>query len=86
MTKTSMTDFQLIPGVGENMEQHLLNLGYRQINDLKGEDPELMYQRDQKLHGGVLDRCVLYVYRLAVYYADNETHDPEKLKWWNWQD
>jgi len=33
-----------------------------------------------------VDRCVLYVYRLAVYFAENETHEPEKLKWWNWKD
>ncbi|HBE04968.1 MAG TPA: hypothetical protein DCY85_00570 [Firmicutes bacterium] len=30
--------------------------------------------------------CVLYVYSCAVYYASNERHDQEKLKWWNWKD
>ena len=38
------------------------------------------------LHGQQLDRCVLYVYRLAVYYAEHETHEPEKLNWWYWKD
>jgi hypothetical protein len=33
-----------------------------------------------------VDRCVLYVFRCAVYYANNKTHDPELLKWWNWKD
>ena len=32
------------------------------------------------------DRCALYVWRLAVYYAEHETHEPEKLKWWYWKD
>lgn len=32
------------------------------------------------------DRCVLYVFRCAVYYAEQEQHDPEKLKWWYWKD
>ena len=32
------------------------------------------------------DRCALYVWRAAVYYADHETRDPEKLKWWYWKD
>ncbi|WP_394701143.1 helix-hairpin-helix domain-containing protein [uncultured Methanolobus sp.] len=33
-----------------------------------------------------LDRCMLYVFREAVYFASNEEHDPELLKWWNWKD
>ncbi|WP_334307362.1 hypothetical protein [Anaerotignum lactatifermentans] len=28
----------------------------------------------------------MYVWRLAVYYAENEEKDPEKLKWWYWKD
>jgi hypothetical protein len=27
---------------------------------------------------------VLYVFRSAVYFASNERHDPELLKWWSW--
>ncbi len=33
-----------------------------------------------------LDRCVLYVFRCANYYAAHKRHDPELLKWWNWKD
>ena len=32
------------------------------------------------------DRCVLYAFRCAVYYASHTTHDPNLLKWWNWKD
>lgn len=32
------------------------------------------------------DRCALYVRRLAVYCAEHESWDPEKLKWWYWKD
>ena len=81
-----MTDLLKIPGVGANMKEHLLNLGIQCVEDLKGQDAQALYDRDCLLHGGSLDRCVLYVYRLAVYYAENEVHDPEKLKWWNWKD
>ncbi|NQU25233.1 MAG: pathogenicity locus, partial [Candidatus Nealsonbacteria bacterium] len=28
----------------------------------------------------------LYVFRCAVYFASNATHDAELLKWWNWKD
>ncbi|MEJ2052157.1 MAG: helix-hairpin-helix domain-containing protein, partial [Calditrichota bacterium] len=36
--------------------------------------------------GYKVDRCMLYVFRTAVYYVSNTGHDPEKLKWWNWKD
>jgi len=28
---------------------------------------------------------LLYVFRCAVYFAENKNPDPEKLKWWNWK-
>lgn len=80
------SDLQTIPGVGPNMERHLLELGYSTVNSLKGADPEVMYRRECRQRGEQLDRCVLYVYRLAVYFAENTEHEPEKLKWWNWKD
>lgn len=80
------SDLQTIPGVGPNMEKHLLELGYSTVDSLKGADPEEMYVRECRQKGEQLDRCVLYVYRLAVYFAENTEHKPEKLKWWNWKD
>ena len=84
--KMSASDLQKIPGVGANMEKHLQNIGIRCIADLKGKDPEELYQKDCLQKGFQEDRCALYVYRCAVYYAENESHDPEKLKWWYWKD
>ena len=86
MNKKAKTGLQQIPGIGKNMAQHLTDLGYTDIASLKSQDPEDMYLRDCLQKGVQVDRCVLYVYRLAVYYAENERHDPEKLKWWNWKD
>ena len=80
------SDLQTIPGVGPNMEKHFLELGYSTVDSLKGADPEEMYVRECRQKGKQLDRCVLYVYRLAVYFAENTEHEPEKLKWWNWKD
>lgn len=79
-------ELRQIPGVGKTIEQDLIRLGYPTIASLKGQDPELIYQKDCVMRGVKLDRCLLYVYRLAVYYADNLQHDPEKLKWWYWKD
>jgi hypothetical protein len=38
-----------------------------------------------KTKGKHIDRCVLYTFRCAVYYASNRNHTPSKLKWWNWK-
>lgn len=78
-------DLQSIPGVGEDMEQHLMQLGIRCVADLKGKDPEVLYEQECERTGTKIDRCVLYVYRLAVYFAEHETREPEKLKWWYWK-
>lgn len=86
MPRKAKSDLQQIPGIGKVMEQRLHDLGYTEIASLRGQDPEEMYLRDCLQKGLQPDRCVLYVFRLAVYYAENERHDPEKLKWWNWKD
>ena len=80
--KTPLTS---IPGVGPNIEKHLKRLGCYSVEDLVGKNPEELYARDCKLEGCALDRCLLYVYRQAVYFAEGG-RDPEKLKWWNWRD
>jgi len=81
-----MSDLMKIPGIGKNMEQHLIDIGIKSISDLKGKNPEELFEKSCVKSGEKIDRCVLYVYRLAVYYAENEVHDKEKLKWWNWKD
>ena len=77
---------QSIPGVGPSIEKDLRGLGINQVEDLKAEDPENLYRRLCEITGVRQDPCVLYVFRCAVYFAKNERHDPELLKWWNWKD
>ena len=79
-------NLQSIPGVGKSLSQDLVDLGYSRVDELKTEDPEMMYQNLIALRGYHIDRCVLYVFRCAVYFASHETHDKELLKWWNWKD
>jgi hypothetical protein len=74
-----------IPGVGPKLARALRDLGFRWVDDLQGQDPEKLYGRLMALRGCRIDRCVLYVFRCAVYYAE-EGRDPQKLKWWNWKD
>lgn len=84
--QAALRDFQRIPGIGPSMADDLLRLGYRSVAELRGEEPEAMYQRLCELSGAHVDRCVLYVFRCAVYFASTERHDPDLLKWWNWSD
>ena len=81
-----MSDLKNIPGVGKSIEQDLINIGIEKINDLKGKDPEELYHKSCLFKGFKEDRCLLYVFRLAVYYAENENRETEKLKWWYWKD
>ena len=80
-----LKEFRTIPGVGKSIAEDLWNLGFRSVAELKNENPEKMYLDFCDLVGQHVDRCLLYVFRCAVYYASNKTHDPEKLKWWNWK-
>jgi pathogenicity locus Cdd1 protein len=87
MKKTGATDDLLrIPGVGKSIAQDLHDLGIMRVADLRQADPEALYDNLCALRGAHIDRCVLYTFRCAVYFASDETHDPELLKWWNWKD
>ena len=82
----SNSDLQRIPGVGPSIEEDLRFLGYRTVADLAKANAEEMYDRLCDKMGCHIDRCVLYVFREAVYFAGRKKHDPELLKWWNWSD
>lgn len=81
-----LKEFRKIPGVGVAVSEDLLNLGYRSLDDLKGENPEAMYENLCKYQGCRVDRCMQYVFRCAVYFVSVEHHEPELLKWHNWKD
>ena len=88
MTPTGVPqdDLQTIPGVGPKLATGLRDLGYRSVADLAEADPEAMYQHLMDLRGHHVDRCVLYVFRCATYFARETEPDRELLKWWNWKD
>ena len=75
-----------IPGIGLSLAEDLQDIGINRTSDLKGKDPEKLYLKLEKLRDVHQDRCVLYTFRCAVYFANTKNHDPEKLKWWNWKD
>lgn len=84
--KAAKSELQQIPGVGPSIAADLQGIGITRIDDLKGKSAQALYDRVCATTGQIHDRCLLYVFRCAVYYASNARHDPEKLKWWNWKD
>jgi hypothetical protein len=75
-----------IPYVGPSIASDFCKIGISKVSDLRGKNPEEIYFNICATQGCQVDRCVLYICRSAVYYAENKTPDPEKLKWWNWTD
>ena len=84
--QSAIKDLRVVPGVGNKIAEGLWNLGIRSVQDLNGKDPQDLYESLISLKGRHVDRCVLYVFRCAVYYASTEARDPDLLKWWKWKD
>ncbi len=82
----AMRDLRRIPGVGVSVAADLWGLGIRSVGELRGRDPQRLYDELCERTGVKVDRCMLYTFRCAVYFAEQKEHDPELLKWWNWKD
>lgn len=80
------TDLTVIPYVGKRIKESMMNIGITCVEDLIGKDPEELYEKDCLKKGFQEDRCALYLFRMAVYYAENTEWEEEKLKWWYWKD
>ncbi|MBI5637131.1 MAG: DUF4332 domain-containing protein [Nitrospinae bacterium] len=85
MRGRATSPLQEIPGIGPSIAVYLEGAGIRTVADLKGRDPEAIYEAICRAQGQQIDRCLLYVCRCAVYYAEGG-RAPTKLKWWNWKD
>ncbi|MFC1510292.1 DUF4332 domain-containing protein [Candidatus Omnitrophota bacterium] len=75
-----------IPGVGGKISLYFIDIGIKSIADLRKKNPETLYRKMCKIHGYEVDRCMLYVFHCAVYFAKTKNPNPEKLKWWYWKD
>jgi hypothetical protein len=86
--KQSIKALTIIPGVGKSIANDLWRIGIHEVSDLAGKDPEVLYDLSNKFAGTVQDRCLLYVFRCAVYFAETpeDEQEKERLQWWNWKD
>lgn len=84
--KEATKELMTIPGVGKSIAQDLIDLDIHHVADLQRKNPETLYEQLCDLRGTHIDRCMLYVFRCAVYFAREKNHDPKKLLWWNWKD
>jgi len=82
----ALKNLQRIPGVGPSIADDLYGLGITAVQDLRDRDPEALFAELCVQVGQPVDRCVLYVFRCAIYFAACPDPAPEKLKWWNWKD
>lgn len=83
----AIKQLQIIPGVGKSIARDLAGIGINRVEDLIGKVPEDLFDQSNRIAGVIQDRCLLYVFRCAVYFAETpaEERDKEKLKWWNWK-
>lgn len=84
--ETVASRLQRVPGVGPSIAADLEALGIGRVHDLEGRDPNQLYETLCSQRGERIDRCVLYVFRCAVYFAETGRPDRELLKWWHWKD
>jgi len=55
-----LQNLKRIPGVGDSVAQDLFDLGYRSVEELKGQDPQAMYRSLCRHRQSQIDRCMLY--------------------------
>ena len=79
-------EFQKIPGVGKSIAQDFIDLEIKSISDLKNKNPDKLYKQLCELKGTKVCRCMLYVFRCAIYFASEKNHDAKLLNWWAWKD
>ncbi len=88
MLTQQIKELTLIPGVGKSIALDLLHIGITRIDDLKGKNAYELFDQSNEYAGCVQDKCLLYVFKCAIYFAETpeKKRDNEKLKWWNWKD
>ncbi len=54
------SELEQIPGVGKAIAEDLNHLGIHQVQELRNQDPEILYRQLCDYEGKPVDRCMLY--------------------------
>ncbi len=74
-----------IPRIQVADVRDLLDLGFQEVEELKGRAPQALFEDLQKKKPNTpQDR--LYAFRMAIYYAETPDPDPKRLHPHAWQD
>ena len=76
------SDFEQIPGVGSKIAKYIEEVGVKNFTQLAKANPEEMYTKLCAMRGEKIDRCLLYVFRCAVAFAQK----PHTKQWWEFKD
>jgi hypothetical protein len=76
------SEFEKIPGVGSKIAKYIEELGIQNTAQLAQANPEKMYTKFCVLRGEKIDRCLLYVFRGAVTFAQK----PHQKQWWEFKE
>ncbi len=85
--KLIVKELMQLPGVGKSVAYDFMQVGIRKISDLKGKDGAQLYADLNRVSGFTQNKCFLYVFKCAVYYAETpeQLRDREKCNWWYWK-
>ena len=76
--KAILRDFRRLPNVGPAFAKDLFQLGFRDSSELKGQEPEHLYNKLRQMTGVKQDPCVLDTFRAVVHFVETG----EAKKWW----
>jgi hypothetical protein len=80
MTDVHLRSLTAIPNVGPAIARRLLRLGITSLDDLRGQDPEELFDRCAALEGHPEDPCLLDTFTAAVDVANGAPARP----WWHY--
>jgi hypothetical protein len=72
-----------IPGMDVASVRDLIDIGFTEIDELKGRSPEALFEEIRSIKTKTPDDRLHYL-RLAVYYAETDDPDPNLLEAWQW--
>ncbi len=75
-----MSDLTSVPNVGPAVAGKLGRLGVERAEDLRGQDPEALFERLCAMDGRRHDPCLLDTFVAAVDFADGGPARP----WWDY--